>query len=146
MTPKKYEATRYKPHWKHERINPAYCRAAVFGPRVSVSQCSKKVKPGIEWCGTHSPEAIRRREEKREQRDREWREGWKRREAQDRRERRLIEGAEKMLRPETWDAFGEEIRECFAGMVVNDLVSDSGDDTLAHLAAKHVRKILGEEE
>jgi hypothetical protein len=76
-TKKLPEASRWKPRHTHQSIDPDYCRAIVFGIHGS-GQCSFKVKPGTEWCGRHSPEAIAKREEKRRKKYRERQERWER--------------------------------------------------------------------
>lgn len=47
---------RYKPHWPHQTIDEARCRAAVAdgGRSVGFHQCRRKPTSG-EWCKQHDP-------------------------------------------------------------------------------------------
>jgi hypothetical protein len=161
------EADRWKPSgWTHGAINPKLCRASVYGRAGwgGSHQCSGKAKHGDppEWCGTHSPEAIERREEKRRARapspwpsrapaawpagrekSREWQETWKARARKDAREARLVKSALKMLEPATWGRCAAEISELL--LDAGGFRRGGAPDELADVIAKHARKILGEE-
>lgn len=61
-------ASRYKPHWSHEKIDETCCRASVPDPgiRCSDHQCQRTPPEGSEWCWQHSPEAEAERRAKSE--------------------------------------------------------------------------------
>lgn len=71
------EPTRYKQHSTFQAApDPERCAAQVSEPGrgIRLYQCTRKRKPGSEWCGQHHPEAIAERErqvaERRREKDR----------------------------------------------------------------------------
>ena len=56
---------RFNPY-KGEYVNPEKCVASVMSDGWHSCQCSNKRKYG-EWCGVHDPEAVERRDKKRQE-------------------------------------------------------------------------------
>jgi uncharacterized protein (DUF2461 family) len=63
------EPHRYKPHGMYAApIHPERCAASVNAGRSGLRQCGNSRRKGSEWCHTHDPAAIQKREQEKDAR------------------------------------------------------------------------------